>query len=51
MLSKCAVCGNEKSRFMKKQVSKGLLSSLGFKTPLNKILLLGDIFLKKLDYV
>ena len=51
LLSKCAVCGNEKSRFMKKQVSKGLLSSLGFKTPLNKIPLLGDIFLKKLDYV
>ena len=44
MLLTCAVCGNEKSRFMKKQEPKGLLSSLGLKTPLNKIPLLGDIF-------
>ena len=43
---KCVVCGNEKSRFMKTQEPKGLLSSLGLKTPLNKIPLLGDIFKK-----
>ena len=43
ILSKCVVCGNKKSRFIKAQESKGLLSSLKIKTPLNKILLLGDI--------
>ena len=43
MLSKCAVCGSEKSKFMKRQDAKGLLSKLGIKTPLSKIPLLGDI--------
>ena len=43
LLSKCAICGSKKSRFIKKQEAKGLSSSLGLKTPLNKILLLGDI--------
>ena len=43
LLSKCAVWGSKNSRFMKEQEAKGLLSSLGIKTPLNKILLLGDI--------
>ena len=42
--SKCAVCGNKKSRFMKEQ-AKGLLSILRIKTPLNKIPLLGDILI------
>ena len=41
--SKWAVCGSKKSRFMKKQEAKGLLSSLDLKTPLNNIPLLGDI--------
>ena len=40
--SKCAVCGITKSRFVKEQEPKGLLSSLGLKTPLNKIPLLDD---------
>ena len=43
LLSKCAVWGSKNSRFVKEQEAKGLLSSLGIKTPLNKILLLGDI--------
>ena len=43
ILSKCAICGSEKSRFIKKQEANGILSSLGLKTPLNKIPLLGDI--------
>ena len=31
--SKCIICGNKKSRFMKKQKAKeGLLSNLGIKT-------------------
>ena len=42
--SKCAVCGNKKSRFMKEQ-AKGLLSILEIKTPLNKIPLLGVILI------
>ena len=44
MQSKCAVWGIKKSRFLKEQEAKELLSSLGIKTPLNKIPLLGDIF-------
>ena len=41
--SKYAVCGSKKSIFMKEQEAKGLISSLGPKTPLNKIQLLRDI--------
>ena len=40
LLSKCALCGSKKSRFIKKQEASGILSSLGLKTPLNKIPLL-----------
>ena len=43
MQSKCSVCGIKKSRFMKEQEAKGLLSSLGLETPLSKVPLLGDI--------
>ena len=43
ILSKCAICGGKKSKFIKKQEAKGLLSSLGIRTPLSKIPLLGDV--------
>ena len=43
ILSKCAICDSKKSRFIKKQEAKGLLSKLGIKTPLSKIPILGDI--------
>ena len=43
ILSKCAICGNKKPRFIKNQEAKELLSSLGLKTPLNKLPILGDI--------
>ena len=43
LLSKCAVCNSKKSKFIKKQEANGLLSSLGIKTPLNKIPLLGPL--------
>ena len=43
ILSKCAICNSKKSKFIKKQDAKGLLSKLGIKTPLNKIPILGDI--------
>ena len=41
--SKCAVCGNKKSRFMKEQEAKRILSSLGLKTQLIKIPFYGDV--------
>ena len=37
VLSECAICDSKKRRFMKKQEAKGLLSKLGFKTPLSKV--------------
>ena len=43
LLSKCAVCDCKKSKFIKAQVAIGLLSSLGIKTPLCKILLVGPL--------
>ena len=43
VLSKCAICGSKKSKFIKKQEAKGLLSNLGIRTPLSKIPLLGDV--------
>ena len=45
LLSKCAVCGSKKSKFMKEQEAEGLLSSLGIRTPLSKIPLLNVLFL------
>ena len=44
MQSKCPVCGIKKSRFMKEQDPKALLSNLGIKTPLSKIPLLSILF-------
>ena len=43
ILSKCAICDSKKSKFIKKQKAKGLLSNLGIRTPLSKIPLLGDV--------
>ena len=42
ILSNCAICGSKKSKFIKKLEANGLLSSLGIKTPLSTILLLGN---------
>ena len=44
MQSKCPVCGIKKTRFVKEQEAKGLLSNLGIKTPLSKIPLLNVLF-------
>ena len=44
ILSKCAICGSKKSRFIKNQEAKGLLSNLDIKTPSRKVPILGDIF-------
>ena len=43
IISKCAICDSKKSRFIKKQEAKGLLSNLGIRTPLNKVPILVDI--------
>ena len=43
VLSKWAICDSKKSRFVKNQEVKGLLSNLGIRTPLSKVPILGDI--------
>ena len=43
ILAKCVICGNKKSRFTKNQQAKRLLSNFGYRTPLSKVPLLGDI--------
>ena len=47
LLSKRAVCGSKKSRFIKEQEATGLLCSLGIRTPLNQVLLVGTILFSK----
>ena len=42
--SKCVACGTKKSKFMKEQEAKRLLSNLGIKTPLSKVPLLNILF-------
>ena len=42
-LSKCAMCGSKKSKLIKQQETSGLLSSLGIKTPLSIISLVGPL--------
>ena len=37
------MCCSKKSKFIKKQEAKGLLSNLGVGTPLSKISILGDV--------
>ena len=43
LLSKCVVCNGRKSKFLKKQEAKGLLSSIGIRAPLSQIPLLGPL--------
>ena len=44
MQSKCPVCRIKKSRFMKEQEARGLLSNLGIKTLMSKTPLLHALF-------
>ena len=60
--SKCAICGNKKSSFVKEQEASGILTELGIRTLLlgdllivyktneivNKFLLVGDKFLPEM---
>ena len=43
VLSNCAICNSKKSRFIKNQEAKGLLSNLGIRTQLSKVPILDDI--------
>ena len=43
LLSKCKVCDSKKSKFIKQQKASRLLSSLGIKTLVSKIPLVGPI--------
>ena len=43
MLSKCAICGSKKSKFIRNQEAKGLLSNSCIRTPLIKVPVLGNI--------
>ena len=43
LLSKCTKYGSEKSRFIKNQEAKELLSNLSITAPLSKVPLLGNI--------
>ena len=47
ILSKCVICGRKKSRFIKNQEAKGLLSNLGITTPLSQVSILGDILFRR----
>ena len=49
ILSKCAIFGSKKSRFINKQEASEILSNLGLKTPLSEILLLGDILFQNYE--
>ena len=51
MQSKCSVCGIKKSRFVKEQEAKILLSNLGIKAPLSKIPLLNVLSVKMNEIV
>ena len=44
LLLNCAICKSKKSRFIKNQEAKGLLSNLGIRTLLSKVTLLGILF-------
>ena len=43
ILWKCTICCSKKSKFIKNREAKGLLSTLGIKTPLSKVPILDDI--------
>ena len=43
LLSKCAVCDSKKSKFIKQEEASASLSSLGIKTPLSEIPLVGPL--------
>ena len=51
MQAKCAFCEIKKTRFVKEQEAKSLLSNLGIKTPLSKIPLLKIVLTVKMNEI
>ena len=47
LLSNCALCDSEKSRFIKEQEGSGLWISLVINTPLSTIALVGSLLLQE----
>ena len=47
LLSKCSVCYSKISKFLKEQEARGLLSSLGIRTPLSQVFLVRFSFVLK----
>ena len=43
LLSKCEVCSNKRSKFIKENKASRLLSSLGIETPLIKVRFIGPL--------
>ena len=43
LLSKCTMCNSKKSKFIKEQETRGLLSSLGIRTTLSQVPLLDPL--------
>ena len=43
LLSNCAVCNSKNSRFIKEQEASELLSTIGIKTPVSNIYLVGSL--------
>ena len=37
LLSECSMCNSKKSKFLKEPETRGLVSSLGIRSPLNQI--------------
>ena len=47
LLPKCAVCDSKKLKLIKQQEASGLLGTLGIKTTLSKIPLVGTLFVSE----
>ena len=47
LFSKCSVCNSNKSKFLKEQKARGILSSIGIKTPLSQIPFVRSYFVLK----
>ena len=48
-LSRCSVYNSKKLKFLKEQQARRLLSSLGIRTPLSQILLLGPLLFQNYE--
>ena len=51
LLSNCVACNSIKSKFTKQQEANALLSSLGIKTLLSKISVVGPLFFHSIKQV